>query len=208
MSRQRFALSLIAGAVALAVPAAAFANKTCYNKAEHAAEQTIRLHTELMIVGLSCQTVVPDKNPYGKYQEFTIRHRAHISDAEKVLIQHLRRTAKGNPTRVFDNYRTELANQISRRAATIGSWRYCVDFVESAEAAMKLETKDVKAMTTGGEGVDILHLSSRPLCDMKVASTPDSKPAPAVEPQRGKAAVAKGTPTPKPKPAGRTVAQR
>lgn len=158
----------------------------CYNRAEYAAEQTIRLHTEIMVIGLTCQSVMPEQNPFSQYQKFTVKNESIISAATKVLEGHFRRTSTGNPSRRFDTFRTEMANEISRRAAIIGTGMYCQEFVERAKNALALSADDIKVLTADEKSAGLLHLGSRPLCDVKVASMPDGPAVAAVEPARAK----------------------
>lgn len=186
------AFSLPAAAAAPAKSATAKAPaasaKACYSRSEHAAEQMIRMHTELMITGLSCKDVVPEKAPFAKYQEFTVKHRPTISKAEGELMSHFRRTGKGNATNKFDMYRTEVANEVSRRASIIGTENYCQAFVPRIENAVTLTPDEVRTLTADEKNAGLMHLSQQPLCDVKVVSTPD--PAPimlaSAEPARAK----------------------
>ncbi|HYH38877.1 MAG TPA: hypothetical protein VD860_11695 [Azospirillum sp.] len=147
--------------------------QACYNRSEHAAEQLIRMHTEMMIAGLTCKDVMPEKAPFAKYQEFTVKHRPTISKAEGELMSHFRRTGKGNATSKFDTYRTEVANEVSRRASIIGTDNYCKTFVPRVENAMSLSPDEVRTLTVDEKGAGLMHLSQQPLCDVKVVSGPD-----------------------------------
>ncbi|WP_247875522.1 hypothetical protein [Azospirillum sp. TSH100] len=171
----------------------------CYNRAEHAAEQLMRMHTEMMVIGLTCRTVVPEKKPFDLYQDFSVKNRALLSSSEASLISYYKRSgAGGNATRQFDMFRTELANEISRRAATIGIPQYCANFVDRSVAAKDLTADDLRTLTSDEKGAGLMHLASRPLCDVKVVSNPDpviavasAAPAPAATP---KATTAKAKP--------------
>lgn len=182
------------------------ATPACYNRAEYAAEQMMRLHTEMMIVGLTCRTVVPDKKPFDLYQDFSVKNRAMLSNSEASLISFYKRSGGGNATRQFDMFRTELANEISRRAATIGIPQYCANFVDRSVAAKDLTSDDLRTLTTDEKGAGLMHLASRPLCDVKTVSGPDTNyavaQAPAAAPAKAvtaKAKPAKATAAAKPK---------
>lgn len=162
-----------AGKPAAAKPAKGIKPQACYSRAEHAAEQTIRMHTEMMVVGLSCRDVMPDQKPFDLYQNFTVKHRATISSSETALMGFFNRHGGGG-TRQFDTFRTELANEISRRAATIGTANYCQTFVERSKAATELTPAELKTLTSDTANAGIMHLASKPLCDVQVVSTPDS----------------------------------
>lgn len=198
------AASTLAAAVGLtmaATPVLAAAGKpVCYSRKEMAAEQMVRLHTELMVIGLTCQSIFPEEKTFAKYQEFTVKNRKLISDAEGTLISHMGRTQRGNGTRNFDMYRTELANSISRRVGVIGSWSYCQQFIPRATSAVAMSGEDVALLVADEKAASNMQLSSRPLCDVKVASLPD--PLNKVEPPRGKT---KTTATSKAPPAKATA---
>ncbi|PWC33237.1 hypothetical protein [Azospirillum sp. TSO35-2] len=172
----------------------------CYNRSEHAAEQLMRLHTEMMVVGLTCRTVVPDKKPFDAYQDFSVKNRALLSSSEASLISYYKRTGGGNATRQFDMFRTELANEISRRAATIGIAQYCANFVDRSNAAMTLTADDLRTLTSDEKNAGLMHLASKPLCDVKVVSGPDTNYAVAQAPAAPSAKVASAKPA-KAKPA-------
>lgn len=177
----------VAGAVAgMSLPAVA-APKACYTPSEHAAEQMIRLHTEMMITGLTCQQSMPQKAPFAKYQEFTTKNRSALSKAESQMIDHFRKAGKGNATSRFDTYRTEVANEVSRRASIIGTDNYCKTFVPRVENAMSLTSDDLRILTADEKSAGVMHLSQQPLCDVKVVSMPDGTgTVAAAEPPRGK----------------------
>ncbi|SMH40282.1 hypothetical protein SAMN02982994_1598 [Azospirillum lipoferum] len=162
---------------AAAKPAAAKASVSkpgaCYSRSEHAAEQLMRMHTEMMVVGLTCKSVVPEKNPFGTYQDFSVKNRALLSNSEATLINHYKKTG-GNGTAKFDTFRTELANEISRRAATIGIPQYCQTFVDRSKAAQDLNADDLRTLTSDEKNAGLMHLASKPLCDVQVVSGPDS----------------------------------
>ena len=139
----------------------------CYNRAEHAAEQLMRMHTEMMVIGLTCRTVMPDKKPFDLYQDFSVKNRALLSSSEASLISYYKRSGSGgNATRQFDMFRTELANEISRRAATIGIPQYCANFVDRSAAAKDLTPDDLRTLTSDEKGAGLMHLASRPLCEV------------------------------------------
>lgn len=175
------ALSAPAGAAtdkkpAAAKPAVAKTSATkpgaCYSRSEHAAEQLMRMHTEMMVIGLTCRTVVPEKKPFDLYQDFSVKNRALLSNSEATLIGFYKKTGGG--VRQFDTYRTELANEISRRAATIGIAQYCQSFVDRSKAAKDLDADDLRILTSDEKNAGLMHLASKPLCDVQVVSGPDA----------------------------------
>ena len=43
--------------ILIVIPASHVAAKTCYSKVEAEADQGIKIHSELMVIGLNCQTI-------------------------------------------------------------------------------------------------------------------------------------------------------
>jgi hypothetical protein len=215
-------LVLSGAAMAAGAKPAVSKPQSCYTRSEHAAEQLIRMHTEMMIVGLTCKNVVPEKNPFGVYQDFSVKNRALLSSSETTMIGHYKKTSGSSATKNFDTFRTELANEISRRAATIGIPQYCETFVDRSQAAKDLTPDDLRVLTSDEKNAGLMLLASKPLCDVKVVSVPDTSPfqvaqartstaAKSVKPAKAKAKPAAKAPA-KPKvaaiPASQTVAVR
>lgn len=175
---RRAAAALVAASVIMGAGAPAMASVIkgggCYSRSQHAAEQLIRMHTEMMVVGLTCQSVMPERAPFAKYQDFTVKNRPLISKAEGEIMTFLGNGNKGAGTRKFDMYRTEMANEISRRAAVIGTPLYCSTFVDRSQVALSLSPDEVRTLTADEKNAGLMHLSEAPLCDIKVVSHPDT----------------------------------
>lgn len=193
--RAATALGVAGALLGMTAPAlAAVKTNACYTPAQHAAEQLIRLHTEMMVIGLTCKDVAPAKAPFAKYQEFTVKNRSLISKAEGELASFLGKGNKAAGTRQFDMYRTEMANEISRRAAIIGTPLYCSTFVDRSQAATALSADDLRVLTADEKGAGLMHLAEAPLCGTKVASYPDAAPYEVAQAPTGKPAKASGKP--------------
>ena len=76
------ALSLIIGTTSAQA-------KSCYSPSEAEAENAIRIHSELMVIGLNCQHMTPRgwQNFYSQYRQFTSRHQDLFSNYEKTLVK-------------------------------------------------------------------------------------------------------------------------
>ncbi|HZH26005.1 MAG TPA: hypothetical protein VEY95_02375 [Azospirillaceae bacterium] len=158
----------VAAAVALCAMVSAGvaqAKEACFTKAEFEAEQAIRLHTELMVVGLTCRTPGSGDVLFHNYRDFTNRHREQIIRWEKTLISFFQKNEKGNATRRLDTMRTEVANEISRRAVLMSPVRFCETMVPGATEAVKLSREDLLKRVGNYSGAGNLRLSSRPLCE-------------------------------------------
>ncbi|HYE50458.1 MAG TPA: hypothetical protein VEB20_12770 [Azospirillaceae bacterium] len=143
----------------------------CYSKAEFEAEQAIRLHTELMVVGLTCQQMAaPGENLFARYKEFTLKHQKRIQGWEASLIAFQKRTVKGgNATRAFDSFRTRVANEMSRRIAAVTAPVFCASHIPFASAALAMTEADLDRAVSG-EGV--VRVAEAPRCDLPMPGNP------------------------------------
>ncbi len=152
----RFALlSLLMFVVAL--PAQA----NCFNREEVAAEQGLRIHSELMQIGLNCMGILRQPNLYSDYRQFTKQNNAVITGWENTLTSYFARTGGGNGQTEFHDYRTRIANQMSSSAARMRPDVFCHNHVRRLNSAMRMSQQDVMrwaAHKGGGQ------LPSKPLC--------------------------------------------
>lgn len=145
----------------LFVSESAFAN--CYSMKEAEAEQGIRIHSELMVIGLNCQHLWPknEKNLYLQYKEFTSAHGSVFSGYEKTLISFFQREGKGNPEMSLHQLRTDFANKISKDAATMRPDAFCQAYAPRIPKAAKMNDRSLrKWAATIFPG----HPVSHPLC--------------------------------------------
>jgi hypothetical protein len=166
---RRLAPAILALGVAFLPPAGAAAAPACYTKKEFEAELALRLHTELMVIGLTCHQLDLAQDFFGKYQQFTARHRAVLIDFEARLVEHFRRVERAGGERRFHSFRTALANEVAQRAALLTPAAYCRFGKELVDRMMAMSTADfVDAVATGdGRG----HLVNSPPCeDIRTAS--------------------------------------
>lgn len=166
---RRLVPAALALGVALLPPAGAAAAPACYTKAEFEAELALRLHTELMVVGLTCHKMDLAQDFFGKYQQFTTRHRAVLIDFERRLVEHFRRVERAGGERRFHSFRTALANEVAQRAALLTPAAYCQFGRELADRMMSMSTADfVDAVATDDRRG---HLVNNPPCgDIRTAS--------------------------------------
>ncbi|QQP91826.1 hypothetical protein IGS68_11730 [Skermanella sp. TT6] len=206
-------VTAVTAACVLAASSSAWAKSACYSPAEYDAEQAMRLHTELMVIGLTCNSVQQERNLFAKYQSFTTKHRTQLMTWEKVLIGHFRETDKSNPTRRFDDFRTVLANEIAQRAALLTPPVFCQSHSDRVDQAMAMTDGELKkylstedagqiaaappcgvkvAELLGDEGVpQVAQASSKPQVQGSKASKTASKASPAKVASTGKSAPAK-----------------
>ncbi|WP_155524640.1 hypothetical protein [Oleisolibacter albus] len=136
----------------------------CYTPAEFEAEQAIRLHTELMVVGLTCQAMDQKGTPslFAQYKQFTLNHQMQIQEWEKALIGQYKRAGVKNPTKEFDSFRTRLANEMSQRAIALTTPIFCESHAAIVPQALAMSVADVKRAVTSE---DVVRVSLLPRCD-------------------------------------------
>ncbi|MDG3441270.1 hypothetical protein [Nitrospirillum amazonense] len=136
----------------------------CYSPAEFDAEQAIRYHTRLMVIGLTCQQLGGNyEGLYVRYKKFTLAHKAQIIAWEDSLIAHYRKTAKGNPNRALDTLRTHLANEMSQHIAAVSTDIYCAQHADMlAQAELMSDADVVKTVTNDA----VVRVSELPRCDL------------------------------------------
>ena len=91
---------------------------TCYSRDQARAFEAMRVHTELMIAGLSCAEVYGNADIYGFYQDFTIAHSDFLTASQRVIEQR-------DGDRGYDAFRTRIANVETGLISRWGTTGYC-----------------------------------------------------------------------------------
>ncbi len=126
-----------------AVPAYA---EECYSKAEVEAEQGIRIHSELMVIGLNCQHMGKryGMDLYSDYRRFTNDHASLFSKYEDILIGFFTRRGDAKPEASLNTLRTNFANNISTDAAAMRPDIFCAKYVPRIEKASVMDRDDIR----------------------------------------------------------------
>lgn len=157
----RFILSFALAVLIGASPAMA---RSCYSKAEAEAEQGIRIHSELMVIGLNCQHMTPRgwTNIYSQYRSITNKHASLFAGYENTLISYFRRTGVANPERKMHDLRTAFANKVSTDAARMRPDVFCANYAPRIPRAAQMSRADFK------EWASTMHPShplNKPVCN-------------------------------------------
>ena len=122
------------------------ANAKCYTMAEAEAEQGIRIHSELMVIGLTCQHLGPRdrKNLYMQYKDFTQDHGSLLRGYENTLINYFKQSGKKDPERAMHDMRTNFANKISKDAATMRPDAFCAYYAPRIPRAASMNDGEVR----------------------------------------------------------------
>lgn len=136
----------------------------CYSKKEAEAEQGIRIHSELMVIGLNCAHMADanGNNLYVEHKKFTNKHADLFAKYEDILMNFMRKNGDKEPEKSMHTLRTNFANKISSDAAKMRPDIFCKTYASRIEKATKMDDTSIRkwaAMPFKG------HPVSRPLCD-------------------------------------------
>ncbi|MGM0422377.1 MAG: hypothetical protein ACQEQL_04665 [Pseudomonadota bacterium] len=115
----------------------------CYSDFELEAEQGLRIHSELMVIGLTCQKAPGGSGLYGKYRTFTRKNQYLLEEYETSLMNHYRNSGQ-NPSRALHNLRTGLANEISEKAIMMNVSTFCRHYGGRVEKALNMNHDTIR----------------------------------------------------------------
>ena len=147
----------------LLIPARAVAGD-CYNSQEAEAEQAVRIHSELMVIGLNCQHMTPRgwKNFYQEYREITNRHESLFSEYEQTLINYYSRNGSNDAERQLHDLRTGFANKVSTDAATMRPDIFCATFAPRIPKVAQMSRAELQQWASSTSATQPL---SQPVCN-------------------------------------------
>lgn len=136
---------------------------SCYKAGEAEAEQGIRIHSELMVIGLNCQHMATanGKNLYAAYREFTALHGNLFGGYEEVLMAYFRKNGM-NADAQINTLRTQFANKISNDAAKMRPDIFCSRYSPRIVQAASMNQQDLRKWAAT---IYPSHPVSKPLCD-------------------------------------------
>lgn len=106
------------------------ANARCYSSDQAEAEQGIRIHSELMVIGLNCNHMGKraGQQLYATYREFTAKHANLFSTYEQIMMAFFSQQGGKNPEKMLNALRTKYANKISEDAASMRPDVFCARY--------------------------------------------------------------------------------
>ncbi|HBM90897.1 MAG TPA: hypothetical protein DD400_03345, partial [Rhodospirillaceae bacterium] len=107
----------------LSIPAQAA--ESCYTPKEASAERLLRIHSELMVITVTCKTSSIGYELPRSYAGFTRRNAPRLKEAEATMKTHYEAIKKGQGVKELDRLRTRLANEIGQKVAQVGAPRFC-----------------------------------------------------------------------------------
>lgn len=137
---------------------------SCYSNAEVEAEQGIRIHSELMVIGLNCQAMGQraGMNLYGDYRQFTAEHASLFAKYEEILMAHFTKNGGAKAEAQLNALRTNFANKISNQAASMRPDVFCSKYAPRITKASEMSQTDVRRWAAT---VHASHPVSRPVCN-------------------------------------------
>lgn len=153
---------LIFGALIAFMPLQALAG-SCYKSHEAEAEQGIRIHSELMVIGLQCQHMATanGKNLYAAYREFTARHGDLFGNYESTMMGYFQKSGISNPDKEMHTLRTTFANKISKDAANMRPDIFCKSYAPRIVQASAMSREELRNWAAT---IYPSHPVSKPLC--------------------------------------------
>ncbi len=120
--------------------------KACYDAREAEAEQGIRIHSELMVIGLNCAHMADanGNNLYLEHKKFTKKHKELFATYERILMNYMRKNGVSNTDGEMKKMRTNFANKISSDAAQMRPDIFCRKFSARIEKASKMDNETVR----------------------------------------------------------------
>jgi hypothetical protein len=120
--------------------------EACYNLIEAEAEQGIRIHSELMVIGLNCAHMSANgQGMYQQYTDFTKRHKDLISRYEQILIDFYKRSGDPAPDQKINKLRTDVANRISNDVAKMRPDHFCKQYMSRISTAAAMDRQQVRS---------------------------------------------------------------
>lgn len=137
--------------------------EACYSKQEAEAEQGIRIHSELMVIGLNCQHMASanGNNLYLEHRKFTQKHADLFATYEKIIMTYLKRNGDKNPESTLNTMRTDFANKISNDAAEMRPDIFCRSYAPRIEKATKMDRNGIRMWAAT---IYPSHPVSHPVC--------------------------------------------
>lgn len=157
-----FSLAVLTCA-AMLMPAHTALASQCYKPKEAEAEQGIRIHSELMVIGLNCQHMssAGEKNLYIAYREFIGRHSELFAAYETILLEYYKGAGVLNPEAELNTMRTNFANKISNDAAVMRPDLFCSRYAPRISKVVDMQYHDLRRWAAT---IYPSHPVSRPLC--------------------------------------------
>lgn len=107
------------------LPVAAQAGRQCYLPAELKSEQVLRLHSQLMVIAVTCRSSSRGQDLVRAYAAFTHDNIDILRDAEQILIRYYKERFHDDGVSHLDVLRTQLGNEYGQESADDSAPLFC-----------------------------------------------------------------------------------
>ena len=135
---KKIALMMILSVLVWGAPSAVSASRGCYLAQELEAEQGLRIHSELRVIGLTCQNRPNGRGLYQKYNKFTTKNQYLIGEYEKIMLAHFGRL-NGDAEKQLNNLMTEMSNNVSQLAIRMNMVSFCQHYSPRLDQALAMD---------------------------------------------------------------------
>ncbi len=111
----------------LALPGPSMAAGRCYSLDEIDAENVLRLHSELMVITVTCHQGSHGEDLVKAYTGFTQNNIDRIRDAEQTMVAYYKGAYGGKGVDKLDKLRTQLANEYGQQIANVSAPQFCAE---------------------------------------------------------------------------------
>lgn len=158
--------------VIIMVSAPVYAASHCYSMQEANAEQLLRLHSELMVVTVTCHQGSQGEDLVKAYTGFTRDNIKVLREAEQIMMRYYEKTYGGDGTSRLDTLRTKLANQYGQKIANVSAPIFCGERRDKVVALHKASTKVVHDEMLKTASLEKTYV---PLCSENVQTAQKAK---------------------------------
>lgn len=145
--------------LALMMASPVMAADRCYSPAEAQAEQLLRLHSELMVITVTCRQSSTGQSLVPAYTDFTKRNIDALHEAEATMTRYYKAAYGGNGTTKLDRLRTLLANEFGQQIAAQSAPAFCT---QRRDKVVALNSAAPDAVL--GAATQIAAQSYEPMC--------------------------------------------
>jgi hypothetical protein len=142
----KFLACLLMLLACLSVPAVAA--PLCYAPPELEAEQLLRLHSELMVITVTCRYGSTGQELVPSYTRFTQSNLKDIQNAEQTLIGYYKKNYKGDGVSRLDQLRTRLGNEFGQKIADMSAPTFCAQYRDRVTLLSGYQPAQVSAEAT------------------------------------------------------------
>jgi hypothetical protein len=145
----------------------------------------VKLQTEMMVTGLSCKEEYNDPIIFRTFSQWVVNNDDRILDTQDKLGKLLGKYSKGNGARLFDTYRTKMANDESQRMQRMTQTAYCLARKDQFAEVVKYNPQQLDDYLN--KSYEMLHTRYNEVgAKTQTAAAPTDKAAaaPAVKPKK------------------------